>query len=622
MSHDPNDTSNVELPAELIPADGRKALGEVFAPLKNNVELHIYTHEGAKDVFSRFVHKIAGELSECSTKISVFTHSEAESNALPGPSERPLMAIKAAGAAAPVLSMIGAPLGEEGKVMIQAIVLAGSGEPNLSAGAMKALSEIKYKREIKVFGTGSCGYCPGQMALAAACALARPDAITAYSIAADQFPELSRQYGVSGVPHTVVNEKYKVVGMLPDEPFASFLGSLTACSLGQYAEAAMDLPAPPTASEETPAGEAAKSAPKAAPMDLPLAPQGSAAPMDLPLAPQGSGSSPASAPTANLGVGEEASVEAFSLAQEKGDEFHPDLLVLGGGPAGLSAAIYGGRAGLNVTVLDHGTLGGQPNVTPVIENYPGFDAISGPKLASDFVKQAKIYAHVKGGMNITNLEAKDGHFIAHTSNGQYVGKALVLATGASWRRLGVPGEAHFSGRGVHYCATCDGYLYTGRKILIVGGGNSALTDALHLKNLDIDVTIIHRRDTFRGENALVNAVQRQGIPVIWDSTVAEITGADSVNAVRIKNIKTGEEKELPFDAVFVSVGLDPNSRPAMAVGAQLNEARYIKVDDKMRTSVPRVYAAGDVKGGFCQVVTAVASGAVAANTAFEDLQKD
>lgn len=627
--NDPNDTSNVELPEQLIPDDACNSLKQTFAGFKNTVELHLYFEDDARDVFTRFTKQLVREFAACSSKLSVVMHGSAESKQLAGPKERPLLAIKAAGQDKAAFNMIGAPLGEEGRAVVQGIVLAGSGESSLSKAARDTLAKLKYKREIKVFGTGSCPYCPGQMVLAASFAMERPDAITAYAIAADQFPDFARSYNVGGVPHTVINEKYSVVGMMPDEPFAAFMLDLSAASLGAYAQAAQNLPAAPTAAEEVAVGAELPTEPASKPATEPVTEQPLPMGMDLPLAPQAASSpvatpsaAPEAAPAHAPSFGGAAPVENYGVMLEKGDEFAPDLLVLGGGPAGLAAATFGGRAGLNVTVLDFGMLGGQVALTPVIENYPGFKAISGSQLVNNFIEQAKEYAHLRANIQITNLEAKDGLFIAHTSNGQYKGRSLLIATGASWRKLGVPGEAIFSGRGVHYCASCDGYMYPSKKIAVVGGGNAALTDALHLRNLGIDVTIIHRRNSFRAEQALINAVEKHGIKILWNATITEIHGQDKVNAITVKDTISNAMSELELDAVFVAIGHDPNSRPAMAVGAKLNHDRTIHVDASMRTSTPKVYAAGDVIGGFKQVVTAVSAGAKAANAAFEDLQKD
>ena len=431
------------------------------------------------------------------------------------------------------------------------------------------------------------------MALASAFALERPGVIHAYAISASEFPEMAQKYGVGGVPHTVVNDEHSVVGLQQDAPFAEFVLNMKDKEINISGAPGFDPCAdnlfgdqsvPCSADDASNGGE-----------NLDIA-------------------------SATSFFGGEEKPEQYGEILEKGDEFNCDLLVLGGGPAGLTAAVYGARSGLNVTVLDSGMLGGQVALTPVIENYMSYKAMAGSQLASSMVEHAKQYSHVRGNLQITNLESKEGKFVASTSNGQYTGRALLLATGSTWRKLGVPGEVVLSGKGVHNCASCDGYLYVGKKIVVVGGGNTALTDALHLRNLGIDVTVIHRRDEFRGGKALAAAIEKNGIKGEWDSAVTEIVGKDKVTAVKLKNVKTDEVKELPIDGVFVSVGQEPNSRPARAVGAKLTPEDYIEVTEGMRTNVPLVYAAGDVTGGFQQIVVAVAKGAEAAHSAFLDLQ--
>ncbi len=298
-----------------------------------------------------------------------------------------------------------------------------------------------------------------------------------------------------------------------------------------------------------------------------------------------------------------------------------DLIIIGGGPAGLTAGIYAQRSGLKSVVLEKEMVGGLVAVTPVVENYPGFTNIAGKRLMDMIAAQAKNYVDIHEGEEI--LEIKIGKKIeAYTTRGKYIGKAIIFATGAKYKKLGVPGEEKLAGHGVSYCATCDGYFFKGKKVIMVGGGNSALTDALHLKNLGAKVAIIHRRDKFRAETYLQESVKREKIPVIWDSVVEEILGEkNKVIGVRIKNNKTKELKVHKVDGVFIAIGEEPNSELAGQLGIRLRSDGFIDVDNHGRTNIPRIYAAGDVTGGVRQIVTAVSEGATAALAVFEDLSK-
>jgi thioredoxin reductase (NADPH) len=193
-----------------------------------------------------------------------------------------------------------------------------------------------------------------------------------------------------------------------------------------------------------------------------------------------------------------------------------------------------------------------------------------------------------------------------------------LASGASHRKLGVPGESHLIGHGVSYCSTCDGPLFKGRKVLIVGGGNSAVTEALHLRNIGVDVTLVHRRDTLRAQDVLVNNLVQNNIPILYDTTIQEIRGRHSVEEVALYNSRTEETVTLSVNGVFIAIGYDPNVDLAKKIGVELTEDGFIK-NDGFRTNIPGVYTAGDVAGGFKQIVTAAGHGAEAALTIFEDL---
>ena len=305
-----------------------------------------------------------------------------------------------------------------------------------------------------------------------------------------------------------------------------------------------------------------------------------------------------------------------SLSVEKGREV--DVVVIGGGPAGLTAAIYLERSGLSTIILEKSVLGGQVTITPVVENWPGVRSIPGARLMELMGAQARDYAEIHENEPV--LELKIGKRIeALTSKDRYLARAVVLAMGAQHRKLDVPGEDRYAGRGVAYCATCDGFLYKDREVLVVGGGSSSLTDALYLHSVGARVTVVHRRDRLRAEKRLQDMWAHTGRPLILESVVEEIIGKEKVESVRLKETNTGNLRTIPFDGVFVSIGEDPASELARDIGVLVDDQKFIIVDRNMRTNIPRVYAAGDITGGVRQIVTATGAGAVAAVSAFEDL---
>lgn len=297
-----------------------------------------------------------------------------------------------------------------------------------------------------------------------------------------------------------------------------------------------------------------------------------------------------------------------------------DIVIIGGGPAGLTAAIYAERSGLKCIVFEKANVGGQITITPVVENYPGFASVAGMTLVDLMARQAMEYSPVLQGVGIDDIRKKNSIFEIATGRGIYTAKALIVATGAESKGLDAQGEKRLSGRGVSYCATCDGYLFKdGKNVVVVGGGNSALTDALYLESLGAHVTLVHRRDSFRAEDRLQQSIFQRNIPVLWNSRVTEVIGKKVVEKVRIEDVKTGHSRDIKADGIFVAIGYEPNNELARKLGLQMDAEGYIKVDDKMRTSLPRVYAAGDITGGVKQIVVAVSQGSIAALTAFEDI---
>ncbi len=295
-----------------------------------------------------------------------------------------------------------------------------------------------------------------------------------------------------------------------------------------------------------------------------------------------------------------------------------ELIIVGGGPAGLSAGIFGARSGLKTLILEKAVAGGLAGEAPLIENYPGLDAIRGMELVKKLKEHAAKYVELREFEPVKDIEVGED-FLVRTEKGEHLTRALILATGTTHRKLGVKGENEFFGRGVSYCATCDGFLFKGKKIAVVGGGNSAAMEAIYLDSVGCDVTLIHRRDKLRAENYLQRNLEEK-IDIRLNSVVEGITGDNFVKKVRINNTKENTKKDLEVAGVFVSIGENPNSEFAAKIGISLDEEGYITTDKTQRTNIPRVYAAGDVTGGVKQIVVACSKGAVAALSAFEDLR--
>ena len=310
--------------------------------------------------------------------------------------------------------------------------------------------------------------------------------------------------------------------------------------------------------------------------------------------------------------------QAVFIPESNAEEVEADIVIVGGGPAGLTAGIYAARSGLNAVVIEKGALGGQIATTPVVENYPGLTQVGGKTLVDIMVSHALEYVKIFPGEEVMEIQPGEP-VVVQTSRRRFKAKAVLLATGANHRHLGIPGESTLSGRGVSYCSTCDGPLFKGKKVIIVGGGNSAATEAINLHNVGVEVSLVHRRDTLRAQDHLIKNLSDSNIPVILDTEVKEIRGTEKVKEVELYNNKSGESSTMDIDGVFVAIGYDPAVELAKKVGADLTEDGFIKRDNKHRTNIPGIYSAGDVEGGYKQIVTAAGQGAEAAMSIFEDL---
>ncbi|MFO7618514.1 MAG: FAD-dependent oxidoreductase [Thermoplasmata archaeon] len=297
-----------------------------------------------------------------------------------------------------------------------------------------------------------------------------------------------------------------------------------------------------------------------------------------------------------------------------------DLAIIGGGPAGFTAGIYAARAGLNAIILEEGFGGGQASTSPWMENYPGFEGISGMDLMMKMKEHAAKNLPVVDGAHADHVRREGDAFIITVGGTGYAASSVIFATGARYRQIGVPGEKELLGSGVSYCATCDAMFFRGKKVAVIGGGNSGATEALHLKHVGADVTLIHRRDTLRADKVLQTKLASEGVKLLLNMGTKAILGDGKVTGLALLNLVTGKEEAHDFDGVFISIGVEPNAALASSIGVELNAEGFIITDSKMRTSQRMAYAAGDVTGGLRQVITACASGAVAAMSAYEDVR--
>jgi thioredoxin reductase (NADPH) len=432
----------------------------------------------------------------------------------------------------------GAPLGEEGRTLVEALLMIGHRQTELSDESRKVLERIQSKREIKLFVSITCPYCPQQAVNALKAAVERPDLISLEIVDVQANTDMAEKYAAHGVPMTFANDKLIAQGAQPEELFMLSL--------------------------------------------------------------------------------EKLEPKTFFIPESDAKEIETDLVIVGGGPAGLTAGIYAARSGLQAVVIERNVLGGQVALTPIVENYPGLTQVGGKTLVDIMVQHALEYVKIFPGEEVFDIQQEE-LFIVQTNRRRFKTKAVLLATGASHKKLGVPGESRLSGRGISYCSTCDGPLFKGKKVIQVGGGNSAVTEALHLHSIGVDVILVHRRDKLRAQEYLAKNLSATGIPILWDTVVKEIKGEKKVEEVVLYNKKTDTTETIAVDGVFIAIGYEPAVELASKIGVELTPDGYIKKDEHHRTNIPGIYSAGDVEGGFKQIVTAAGQGAGAAMSIFEDL---
>lgn len=304
------------------------------------------------------------------------------------------------------------------------------------------------------------------------------------------------------------------------------------------------------------------------------------------------------------------------MAEEK----HYDVVVIGAGPGGLTTAMYASRANLSVVMLDRGIYGGNLNNTATIENYTGFKSVKGPDLAKDMYESATQFGAEYAYGTVTKVEDQGATKKITTDMGDtYIAKAVVIATGSGQRHLDVPGEEEFGGRGVSYCAVCDGAFFKGLNLAVVGGGDSAVEEGIYLTQLAKKVTVLVRGDHLRAQPMLQDeATKNDKLDFVYNTSVTEITGDDvKVRGVKTHNNQTGEDGEMPVDGVFIYVGAYPMTAPFANLGI-LDDQGWVKTDSEMKTSIPGIFAIGDVRETpLRQIATAVGDGAIAGQQVYK-----
>jgi len=513
-----------------------KQLKETFGQMPNDIVLYLFTAKGHEDAFTHANRQVIRAFRELSSKIILreydLDHELAKKWNI---TSSPTLLI------APEqysIRWLGAPMGEEARTFLELLILVGLGKSQLSDQSVNVIKKIDSPRNVKVFVSPTCPYCPQQAVNAVKAAIELPQFVSLEIIDIQSEPELANQYAAQSVPQAFANDVLIGQGAQPEEVFVLSLQKLEP--------------------------------------------------------------------------------RTIFIPDSDAELVETDLLIVGGGPAGLTAGIYAVRSGLRAAVVEREALGGQIATTPIVENYPGFTSVGGKTLVDIMVSHALQYVQIFQGEAVIELQP-DKPISVLTTRRKFLTKSVLLATGATHRHLNVRGESRLSGRGVSYCSTCDGPLFRGKKVVMVGGGNSAVTEALHLFHMGVDVTLIHRRDKLRAQEFLAKQLADSNMPVLWDTAIEEIRGEERVEEILLVNKKTNQTDTFKTDGVFIAIGYSPALELAEKLGVEVSEDGYIKHDGKHRTNVPGIYSAGDVEGGYKQIVTASGQGAGAAMTIFEDL---
>jgi thioredoxin reductase (NADPH) len=531
------DTTHMDAPQSDMASEAYLAqLKATFEQLPNDIPLYLFAAKGHEDVFTQANRQVIRAFRELSGKINLREYDlDHELAKKWNVTSSPTLLI------APErfsIRWLGAPMGEEARTLLETLILVGLGKSNLSEQSLNVIKKIDSPRNIKVFVSPTCPYCPQEAVNAVKAAVEMPELISLEIIDIQCEPELANQYAAQSVPQAFANDVLIGQGAQPEEVFILSLKKLEP--------------------------------------------------------------------------------QTIFIPDSDAELVETDLLIIGGGPSGLTAGIYAVRSGLRTAVVEREALGGQVATTPIVENYPGFTSVGGKALVDVMVSHALQYVQIFQGEAVMELHA-DKPITVLTNRRKFLTKSVLLATGATHRHLNVLGETRLAGRGVSYCSTCDGPLFKGKKVVMVGGGNSAVTEALHLFHMGVDVTLIHRRDKLRAQDVLAKQLSDNNIAVLWETEIKEIRGEERVEEILVVNNKTNETSTFETSGVFIAIGYTPAVELAQKLGVEVTPDGYIKHDGKHRTNIPGVYSAGDVEGGFKQIVTASGQGAEAAMTIFEDL---
>jgi thioredoxin reductase (NADPH) len=511
-------------------------LKATFEQMPNDIKLYLFTAEGHEDAFTQANRQVIRAFRELSDKITLreydLDHEMAKKYNI---TRSPTLLIAPERYA---IRWLGAPMGEEARTLLETLILVGLGQSHLSDQSLTVAKNIDSPRNIKVFVSPTCPYCPQEAINAVKAAVEMPEHVSLEIIDIQSEPEIAGQYAAQSVPQAYANDVLIGQGAQQEEVFILSLQKLEP--------------------------------------------------------------------------------QTIFIPDSDAEVVETDLVIIGGGPAGLTAGIYSVRSGLRTAVVEREALGGQVATTPIVENYPGFTSVGGKTLVDIMVSHALQYVQIFQGEAVVDVQIGNPITVL-TTRRKFMTKSVLLSTGATHRHLGIPGETRLAGRGVSYCSTCDGPLFKGRKVVMVGGGNSAVTEALHLFHMGVDVTLIHRRDKLRAQDFLAKQLTANNIPVLWDTEIKEINGEERVEELLIVNKKTGETSKMKTNGVFIAIGYTPAVELADMMGLEINADGYIQHDGKHRTNVPGIYSAGDVEGGYKQIVTASGQGAEAAMTIFEDM---